>query len=205
MKDVEKYLYSAYCVGLVAMNLLASKQVDISVFTINLGLFIFPMVFTIINIQSDVFGFNSAKNMITTGLVVNIVMAVIYVIAINVPPSRNFVNQEAFQIVLGSTTRISIASIIAYYIGSLINAKIQTSLKKKFERYLFFRLITSSAIGHIVDNVLFMMLAFLGVLPIMAIITMIIGGTIIGVVYEIAIFPGTRMFIKRLREHQREI
>jgi uncharacterized PurR-regulated membrane protein YhhQ (DUF165 family) len=40
MKGIQNYLYAAYCVGLVTMNILASKQVDILLFTINLGLFI---------------------------------------------------------------------------------------------------------------------------------------------------------------------
>jgi len=199
MKEVQKYLYAAYCVGLVVMNLLASKQMDILLFTINLGLFISPVVFIILDIQSEVYGYRSAKDMIIAGLAVNIVVAIIYFAAVSVPPSVNFVNQQAFRAVLGSTVRITVASVTAYYIGSLINAKVMVALKRKLDKYLFFRAISSTVAGQAVDNVVFMTLAFAGVLPAAAIITMVIGGTIIETVYEVIFYPVTRAFIKRLK------
>jgi uncharacterized integral membrane protein (TIGR00697 family) len=204
MKDIQKYLYAAYCVGLVLMNILASKQVDILLFTVNLGLFISPIVFIINDVQSEVFGYQSAKSMIIAGLVVNVVVAVIYFAAINVPPSVNFLNQEAFRAVLGSTARITVASVTAYYIGSLINAKVMVSMKRKLEKHLFVRAIASTIAGQVIDNVVFMTLAFAGVLPAAAIITMVIGGTIIETVYEVVFYPITRYSIKRVKLNARE-
>jgi uncharacterized integral membrane protein (TIGR00697 family) len=181
------------------MNILASKQMDILLFTINLGLFISPIVFIINDVQSEVFGYQSAKRMITAGLVVNVGAALIYFVAVNIPPSVNFVNQEAFRAVLGSTARITVASVTAYYIGSLINAKVMVSMKRKFEKYLFVRAITSTIAGQVIDNVVFMTLAFAGVLPAAAIISMVIGGTVIETGYEVLFYPVTRAFIKRLK------
>jgi queuosine precursor transporter len=199
MKEVQKYLYAAYCVGLVLMNILASKQMDINLFTINLGLFISPIVFIILDVQSEVYGYKSAKNLIFTGFVVNIAVAVIYFIAIKIPPSVNYMNQEAFRAVCGSNVRITIASVTAYYIGSLINSKVMVGLKKWFDKFLFFRAIGSTIAGQIVDNMIFMTLAFAGVLPAAAIITMVIGGTIIETGYEVIFYPITRAIIKKLK------
>jgi uncharacterized integral membrane protein (TIGR00697 family) len=199
MKGIQNYLYAAYCVGLVTMNILASKQVDILLFTINLGLFISPVVFIINDIQSEVFGYQSAKEMITAGLVANVAVAVVYFLAITAPPSANFANQEAFRAVLGSTARITAASVTAYYIGSLINAKVMVSMKRRLEKYLFVRAITSTVAGQVIDNIVFMTLAFAGVLPAAAIITMVIGGTIIETVYEVIFYPVTRAFIRKAK------
>jgi uncharacterized integral membrane protein (TIGR00697 family) len=172
---------------------------DILLFTINLGLFISPVVFIINDIQSEVFGYKSAKDMIKTGLVVNIAVALIYFAAITAPPSANFANQEAFRAVLGSTARITVASVTAYYIGSLINAKVMVSMKRRMEKYLFVRAITSTVAGQVIDNVVFMTLAFAGVLPAAAIITMVIGGTVIETVYEVIFYPITRAFIRKVK------
>jgi uncharacterized integral membrane protein (TIGR00697 family) len=198
MKGIQNYLYAAYCVGLVTMNILASKQVDILLFTINLGLFISPVVFIINDIQSEVFGYQSAKAMITAGLVANVAVAVVYFRARTAPPSANFANQDAFRAVLGSTARITAASVTAYYIGSLINAKVMVSMKRRLEKYLFVRAITSTVAGQVIDNIVFMTLAFAGVLPAAAIITMVIGGTIIETVYEVIFYPVTRAFIRKM-------
>jgi uncharacterized integral membrane protein (TIGR00697 family) len=197
MKGIQNYLYATYCVGLVTMNILASKQVDILLFTINLGLFISPVVFIINDIQSEVFGYRSAKAMITAGVVANV--AVVYFLAITAPPSVNFANQEAFRAVLGSTARITAASVTAYYIGSLINAKVMVSMKRRLEKYLFVRAITSTVAGQVIDNIVFMTLAFAGVLPAGAIITMVIGGTVIETVCEVIFYPITRAFIRKAK------
>jgi uncharacterized integral membrane protein (TIGR00697 family) len=181
------------------MNILASKQTDIFIFTINLGLFISPIVFIVNDIQSEIFGHKKAKNLILTGLFVNISVAVIYVVAINIPPSKQYHNQGAFNAVLGSTFRMTLASITAYFIGSIINAKVMDYLKKKYSKYLFFRAITSTIFGQLVDNVVFMTLAFAMVLPASSILTMIVGGTIIEVLYEVVFYPLTRMTIKILK------
>ena len=191
--------YAAYCVGLVLMNILASKQMDINVFTINLGLFISPIVFILLDVQSEVYGYKDAKNLIITGLVVNVVVAILYFLAIKVPPSINYLSQDAFSAVLGTTARISVASVTAYYIGSLINSKVMVGMKKRYDKYLFVRAITSTIAGQLVDNVVFMTLAFAGVLPAAAIVTMVIGGTIIETVYEILFYPVTRVVIKKLK------
>jgi uncharacterized integral membrane protein (TIGR00697 family) len=199
MKGIQNYLYAAYCVGLVTMNILASKQVDILLFTINLGLFISPVVFIINDIQSEVFGYRSVKAMIKAGLVANVAVAVVYFLAITAPPSANFANQEAFRAVLGSTARITAASVTAYYIGSLINAKVMVSMKRRMEKHLFVRAITSTVAGQVIDNVVFMTLAFAGVLPAAAIITMVIGGTMMETLYEVVFYPVTRAFIKKVK------
>ena len=198
MRGVQKYLYAVYCVGLVLMNILASKQMDIFMFTINLGLFISPIPYIIGDIQSEVFGYKDAKDLLNVGLAVNIVTAIIYFLAIKAPPSRNYANQAAFSAVLGTTIRINIASFIAYYVGLLINAKVITVMKRKYEKYLAVRIIASTVVGQILDNIIFMTLAFAGVLPATAIATMVIGGTVIEVSYEVVFYPVTRTFIKRL-------
>jgi uncharacterized integral membrane protein (TIGR00697 family) len=160
-------------------------------------------VFIINDIQSEVFSYKQAKTMIIAGLIVNICVAVIYAGAINIPSSKQYVNQEAFKTVLGSTFRITLASVTAYFIGSIINAKVMDYMKIKYGKYLFFRAITSTVFGQIMDNIVFMTLAFAFVLPASSILTMIIGGTIIEVGYEVIFYPLTRLAIKIIKKHER--
>ncbi len=199
-RNIQSYLYVIYCIGLVVMNILASKQTDILFFTINLGLFISPIVFIVNDIQSEVFGYKQAKNMIVTGLIVNISVAAIYAAAIQIPSSAQYVNQEAFYAVLGSTFRITLASVLAYFIGSIINAKVMDYMKSRYSKYLFARVITSTLFGQIIDNAVFMTLAFAFILPASSIFSMIIGGTIIEVLYEVLFYPVTKIVIKTIKK-----
>ena len=134
--------------------------------------------------------------MILTGFVILIVASLVYQLAILIPPSNFWSNQAAFASILSTTLRISLASLTAYLVGSLVNAKIMDQLKRGYPDSLFFRAITSTIFGQLLDNLLFAFLAFWGVLPLSALISMVIGGTLFETIYEIVLYPLTRLLIR---------
>lgn len=189
-------LYAAYASSLLAMNLLATKQFDLWQFTVTTGILVSPIAFIIQDLATEVFGFRIAKRMILTGFVILIVASLVYQLAILIPPSNFWSNQAAFASILSTTLRISLASLTAYLIGSLVNAKIMDQLKQSYPDSLFFRAITSTIFGQLLDNLLFAFLAFWGVLPLSALISMVIGGTLFETIYEIVLYPLTRLLIR---------
>lgn len=196
---IEKYLFGIYCAGIIIQNILATKNIDILMFTVTTGILVSPLVFIIQDIQTEVFGYKNAKKMIILGYMMNFIATILYTVAIIIPSASTYINQEAFNAILGTTPRIAIASFIAYIIGSLINSKIMEQLKSNYEKKLFFRAILSTVFGQFVDNMLFAVIAFLGILPIQAIVSMIIGGTIFEVIYEIIFYPITKKLIKTIK------
>ncbi|EPH12494.1 queuosine precursor transporter [Facklamia hominis] len=189
-------LYAAYASSLLAMNLLATKQFDLWQFTVTTGILVSPIAFIIQDLATEVFGFRIAKRMILTGFVILIVASLVYQLAILIPPSNFWSNQAAFASILSTTLRISLASLTAYLVGSLVNAKIMDQLKQSYPDSLFFRAITSTIFGQLLDNLLFAFLAFWGVLPLPALISMVIGGTLFETIYEIVLYPLTRLLIR---------
>ena len=189
-------LYAAYASSLLAMNLLATTQFDLWQFTVTTGILVSPIAFIIQDLTTEVFGFRIAKRMILTGFVILIVASLVYQLAILIPPSNFWSNQAAFASILSTTLRISLASLTAYLIGSLVNAKIMDQLKQSYPDSLFFRAITSTIFGQLLDNLLFAFLAFWGVLPLSALISMVIGGTLFETIYEIVLYPLTRLLIR---------
>lgn len=197
---IEKYLFGIYCAGIIIQNILATKTIDIMAFTVTAGILVSPLVFIIQDIQSEIFGYKRAKNMILLGYMLSFIATILYVISIKIPGASEYTAQSSFEIVLGTTPRIAIASFIAYVIGSLTNSKVMIELKNKYDKHLFFRAISSTAIGQFFDNALFAVLAFVGILPIGTIITMIIGGTFFEIMYEILFFPITKKLIKAINQ-----
>ncbi|GAB7231350.1 queuosine precursor transporter [Facklamia hominis] len=189
-------LYAAYASSLLAMNLLATKQFDLWQFSVTTGILVSPIAFIIQDLTTEVFGFRITKRMILTGFVILIVASLVYQLAILIPPSNFWSNQAAFASILSTTLRISLASLTAYLIGSLVNAKIMDQLKQSYPDSLFFRAITSTIFGQLLDNLLFAFLAFWGVLPLSALISMVIGGTLFETIYEIVLYPLTRLLIR---------
>lgn len=195
--EILKMCFSIYCGSLIIQNILATKQIDIFMFTVTTGILISPIVFIIQDVISEIFGYKEAKKMVLYGFLMNFIAVVLYNISILIPPSSYWNNQVAFETILGTTFRITIASFIAYICGSLTNSKIMVSLKSK--NNLFFRAISSTVVGQFLDNFLFAFIAFYGVLPVNSLISMVIGGTIFEVIYEIVFYPITKTIINKIK------
>lgn len=198
IKNKEKFIFGIYCAALLIQNILALKSIDIFMFTMTTGILVSPIVFIMQDVETEIFGYKNAKQMILLAYLMNFVFIVLVTIAIKINPSFAYSNQEQFATIFSTTWRITLASFIAYCIGSLSNAKIM-SIKKE-SRGLFLRAILSTVVGQLLDNALFSFIAFLGILPLNAIYSMVIGATIFETVYEILFYPITRKIILKLKE-----
>lgn len=194
-------IFAFYAGGVLAQNLLAAKQFDIFGFTVAAGILITPLVFVVQDLVAEIFGFKETKRMILTGFAVNFLFVLIASLAIVIPGSAQWTNQDAFQTIFGTTLRTSIASFVAYCTGSLINAKIMTVLKNKKKNSLFFRAISSTFVGQLVDDAIFAFGAFSFILPLPAIISMIVSGVLLETLYEVFLFPVTKKVIGKTKKY----
>lgn len=194
-------MFGLYTGAIILQNILATKQIDIAMFTVTTGILVSPIVFIIQDIVSEIFGYKNAKKMILLGFIMNFIGVLLFTLAIYLPSSQFWNNQDAFSSILGTTFRISIASFIAYITGSLINSKIMVMLKNKFPKSLFVRAISSTIVGQFLDNSLFAFIAFYNILPISAIFSMILGGTIFETLYEVIFYPVTKFSIRKLNKY----
>lgn len=197
--EIEKYLFGIYCAGIIIQNILATKNIDITIFTVTTGILVSPLVFIIQDIQTEVYGYKKAKKMIILGYLMNFIAIMLYSFSILIPSSSTYTNQAAFTTILGTTPRIAVASFIAYMIGALINSKVMENMKIKHEKNLFFRAISSTVVGQFIDNMLFAVIAFIGILPTQAIISMIVGGTLFEIIYEVIFYPITKKLIQKIK------
>lgn len=196
--------FGIYTGAIIIQNILATKQIDITVFTVTTGILVSPIVFIIQDIIAELYGYKDAKRMVLLGFLMNFAGVLLFTLAIHLPSSQFWNNQVHFETILGTTLRISIASFTAYIIGSLTNSGVMVKLKKKFPKSLFVRAISSTIIGQFLDNAVFATVAFLGILPMGTIYSMIIGGTIFEVLYEIIFYPITKISIKKCEKYINE-
>lgn len=197
-------LFGVYCASLMIQNVLATKTIDIAMFTVTTGVLVSPFVFIVQDVVSELFGYEKAKKMIFVSFAMNFLAAILFQFAIVLPPSVSFANQEAFASVLGSTLRITCASFAAYVTGSILNTKIMSQLKERHGKSLFVRAISSTVVGQFLDNAIFSFGAFAFVLPVPVIVSMVLGATLFEVLYEIIFYPITKKTIKALEKKMEE-
>lgn len=150
-----------YYVGTIMMNVLTMKTLQIgsiSVFTC--GLFATPFVFACNDIITECTGEKFALRIVLIGAGLNLLWSLLCALSVFLPGNNEFI-ANAFSVILGSTWRITGASIIAYVLSGYINNFIMARLKDvDGEKHYYKRAILSSVAGQVLDDYVFMFLAF---------------------------------------------
>lgn len=178
--------------SLIASNIITNKQFDVPLigWAITCGSVCVPLSYVVDDILAEVYGFKTARRVIYLGFAMNAIAVVYFQIAIAIPGTETFANQSAFETVLGATWRTTLASFIAYFFGSLANAKIMDVMHvKSGEKRLALRCISSTIVGEFLDMAIFAVMAFAGVLPWDVIGQMIVTNTCAKVAVEIVLYP----------------
>ena len=113
-------------------------------------------------------------------------------IAIYLPSAPYYSGQEAFASVYGATLRITIASFIAFLVGSFLNAFVMSKMKVASNGKGFGnRAILSTLIGESADSLIFFPIAFFGIVPVKELLILVVTQAALKTLYEIVILPVT--------------
>ena len=196
-------LYAMLCgvftACLIISNIIAGKTFDFFSFTLPCGVVIFPVIYIGTDVFAEVYGYEKARKVILLGFLMNLVAVICYNITIMLPAPVFFENSDAYSIVLGSTFRLLLASFAAYLVGSLVNAKMMVILKKWNEEKLFVRCIVSTLFGEGLDAIIFIFIGFFGTMPLEALLVMILVQALFKTIYEIIVYPLTRIVITKVK------
>lgn len=193
--ELYAYLTGIFTACLIVSNIIAGKTFDFFSFTLPCAVIIFPIIYIVNDVLAEVYSYSRARRVILLGFFMNLIAVICYNITILLPAPVFFENSDAFSIVLGSTLRLLIASFVAYLVGSLVNAKLMSILKKWDEDKLFFRCIVSTLFGEGLDAIIFITIGFFATMPADALIMMIVAQALFKTVYEIIVYPITRHVI----------
>lgn len=190
---------------LIIANIVEQKLINIGPIEATAGLLIFPVSYVINDLIAEVWGFKKASLIIWYGFLMNFLVILVFRLSIIVPGSDNFTHQEAFALVLGNTQRITIASFIAFLVGSFLNAMVMSKMKiMQKGRNFSLRAIVSTLAGEGADSLIFFSLAFYGVIPTADLGILILTQTGMKTAYEIIILPVTNRIVKWVKKREGE-
>lgn len=186
---------------LLISNILASKIMMIGSWSAPAGVLIFPIAYIINDVMVEVWGFQKARLIIWAGFGVNVLAVLFFSLGIVVTSAPFWENQDAFASVLGSTPRIVGASMLAYLLGSFLNAWVMSKFKVLTKGKGFsIRAIFSTLVGEGADSIIFISIAFAGIFPVKVLLIMIGTQAIIKTVYEIAVLPLTIWVVNKVKK-----
>ena len=190
-------LSGIFCAGLIISNILAFKTFTIGSVTLPTAVIIFPIVYIVNDTLTEIFGYKKARMTIFTAFAMNIIAVLAYNAAITLPYPVYFTGQEAFATVLSNSLRVLVASMLAYIVGSLVNAKVMARMKNNSR--LMTRCVLSTLCGEGLDACIFISIAFIGTMPVSQLIIMVLAQAIFKTVYEIVVYPLTSTVIKKAK------
>ena len=151
---------------LLISNIASTKILRLGPFTFDGGTLLFPVSYIFGDILTEVYGYRRSRRVIWVGFGCAALMALVLAIVGALPPAEGWPYQDAYEAILGTTPRIVLASLIAYFAGEFSNSYTLARMKVLTEgRWLWTRTIGSTLVGQGVDTVLFVTIAFAGTLP----------------------------------------
>lgn len=203
---LQTFLTVLFVASLLISNVITSKQMLFPFgITMTGAIMIFPVTYILSDLFSEVYGYRWSRVTCYLGFAMNLLMVVIFTIAINTPAPSYWQNQEAFQTVLGSTPRIVASSLVAFVIGDWANDNVFKKMKRKHPNSIKgfgARAILSSLVGEMVDCAVFIPLAFFGTMPLKNMLVMMVTQVVLKTGYECVIFPITLLVTKKTLKYE---
>jgi uncharacterized integral membrane protein (TIGR00697 family) len=188
---------------LVISNVAAVKLIEVGPFITDGGAFLFPLVYIVGDVMSEVYGWRAARTAILTGFSMSALAAVTFLVVQLAPAAAAWENQEAFEAILGFVPRIVLASMLGFLVGQLLNAYVLVRIKERTrERHLWVRLIGSTVVGEFADTLVFCTVAFYGVITGAEFWNYVIVGYGYKTLLEIVLLPVTYRVIGAIKRRE---
>ena len=200
------WLAVTFCVCLVTSNLFVPRLWQLGKFPLQLSgaVIIFPISYIINDLLTEVYGYRRAMQVIWMGFALSAFVAVAAQLVSWLPAPIYPENQAVaanFNSLFGLIPRTTVASLLAFILGSQMNAWVMSRMKVLQQGKGFgWRAILSTLGGELCDSLVFYPLAFLGVMPLGAIFSIILTQVTVKTLYEVLILPLTGVIARRLKQ-----
>jgi len=190
-----------YVSCILIANILAAKIINVFGIALASGILVFPITYIIGDVLTEVYGFKKTKQIIMYGFLCNLIMVIAFFVAMKLPYPAFWGNQEAFELILGNTPRILLASFTGYLVGSFSNSFIMDYIKNNSKiKFLWFRTILSTIVGEGLDTTIFITIGFLGTMEVKAVFTMLMWQLIVKVAYEVLFTPVLYLITNKIKK-----
>lgn len=128
----------------------------------SVGIFLIPLVYSINDVITEVYGKERTRSIIRSGLIIVALSLIFSLLATNLPPSGRFLaSEKAYDTIFGLSARISAASLTAFALAEFLDVLVFARLRSRLGKSkLWLRNNASNFVSQLIDTVVFMCLAF---------------------------------------------
>ena len=197
------------CVLLCANLIGVSKATQVSLFghpfTFGAGNLFFPLSYLAGDLLTEVYGYARSRKVVWAGFGALAFASFMSFVVVNMPPAPGWHGQAVIEAAFGSTWRITMASLVGYFIGEFMNSFVLAKLKVRTGgKLLWVRTIGSTIVGEACDTLVFYPLAFYGVWDNDLLVLVMMGNYAIKVSWEALATPITYWVVAALKRAEGE-
>jgi len=198
------YVMAAFVAILLLSNLIgAAKLAQVGGHVFGAGILFFPVSYVLGDVLTEVYGYANARRCVWAGFFAMIFMAFMSYVVVAMPPATGWEGQAAYESVFGSTWRIVLASIIAFWAGEFVNSFVLAKMKiLTAGKALWTRTIGSTVFGQAMDSLLFYPIAFLGIWSNEQVLTVMGTNWLLKVLWEAVLTPVTYLVVGWLKRRE---
>lgn len=166
LRSKELILIALLVVGITIANATTIKIIHIGSIMFTAGALAYPITFAVTDIIGDVFGPHEGRKFVWIGFLSQLIF-VFFAWFVVVMPAAPFLNPkitESVRVVFYSVPRIVFASLVAYLVSQTHDVWAFDFWKRKVPNHLWVRNNFSTFVSQMIDTILFIGIAFIGVL-----------------------------------------
>ncbi len=207
------FVMVAFVTLLVCSNLIGPAKIAqvefplVGALTFGAGVLFFPISYVFGDILTEVYGYARSRRVIWAGFAALAFASFMAWVIVQLPPAPFWTNQAAYDVAVGSTWRIALASLVAFWCGEFVNSFVLAKMKiLTAGRWLWTRTIGSTIFGEAVDSALFYPLAFYGsgIIPDDKLPLVMLAQFVTKVVVEVVFTPFTYAIVGWLKKKENE-
>ncbi|MBX7116755.1 MAG: queuosine precursor transporter [Myxococcaceae bacterium] len=194
-------LSASFIGALVVGDIIGVKLVELTVadfpFIISVGMVPFPITFLLTDLLNEFYGAKAARFVTWVGLgvaagtfiVINVVLLMPFA-GFTEDPGWTGVRAATFNNVFGGSTRILLASMVAYVVAQFTDIAVFHAIKRVTQnRLLFLRATGSTVVSQLIDTVVIQTLAWVGTMPVAKIASIVVTSYVVKFFIALALTP----------------
>lgn len=190
-------LYIWIPISVLIANIQVTKTINVFGLEATLGNIVYATQFLATDILSECYGKKDSKKAIGIGFLALICMTVFMQVALKFNPAESDFANESLTTIFSLLPRLTIASLIAYFLSNTHDIWAYEFWKQKFpgKQKIWIRNNASTFVSQLIDSVLFSFIAFLGVFPIQIVIEITISTYVLK--WVVAMFDTPFIYLAR--------
>ena len=165
---------------------------------------LFPVTYILNDCITEVYGYRKSRFVIWLAFVLSAFVAIMAQLICWLPAPYEEGGKpiaESFNKLFSMVPKTTLASLIAFFCGSTINAWVMSRMKVNSGGRAFgLRAILSSVAGEVADSAIFFPIVFWNIMPLGAVLKIALMQVLAKVLYEVLALPLTSWFVRRVKK-----